>query len=112
MAVGDVVPKLLASPTFLGNVTTTLFTVPSSHQYTIKQIVICNTGGIDRLVTIAKGSAGTAGNCFVYNLPVAANDTVVLDTALVLEAAETIQGQSDTAGQVTATITGWDRQTA
>lgn len=109
MASGDVFPKLLASPTLLGTTTTTLFTVAAGHQYTIKQIVICNTGGVDRLVTVAKGTSATAGNCFVYNLPVAAYDTVVLDTALVLEAAETIQAQSDFANLVTVTITGWDR---
>lgn len=112
MAAGDVFPKLLANPTQLGTTTTTLFTVPTSHQYTIKQIVICNTGGTDRLLTLAKGTAATAANCFTYNLPIAGYDTVVLDTALVLEAAETIQGLSDLASTLTVTITGWDRQTA
>lgn len=112
MAVNDVFPKLLNSPTTLGTTTTTLFTVPASHQYTIKQIVVCNTDGVDRIVTLAKGTAATAGNCFVYRLPIASYDTVVLDTALVLEAAETIQGLADTASVVTVTITGWDRTTA
>jgi hypothetical protein len=42
-------------------------------------------------------------------LPVAGFDTVVLDTGLVLEATETVQGLSDTASKVTVTITGWDR---
>lgn len=110
MASGDVFPKLLASPTLIGTTTTTLFTVPATHQYAIKQIVVCNTGGTQRLVTIAKGTAATAGNCFVYRLPVSQSDTVVLDTALVLEAGETIQALSDTAAQVTVTITGWDRE--
>jgi hypothetical protein len=109
MASGDVFPKMLASPTQLGTTTTTLFTVVSGHQYAIKQIVICNTGGTDRVVTLAKGSAATAANCFTYNLPVAAFDTVVLDTALVFEAAETVQGLADTGSVVTVTITGWDR---
>lgn len=112
MAANDVFPKLLCNPTTLGTTTTTLFTVPSSHQYTIKQIVICNTDGNDRWFTLAKGTAATAGNCFVYRLPIPAYDTIVIDTALVLEATETIQGLSDTASVVTATITGWDRATA
>ena len=110
MASGDVFPKLLNSPDFLGTTTTTLFTVPTGHQYAIKQIIVCNTDGVERLVTLAKGSAATAENCFVYRLPMAFNDTVVLDTALVLEAGETIQGLSDTADKVTVTITGWDRE--
>lgn len=110
MASGDVFPKLLASPTLLGTTTTTLFTVPAGHQYAVKQIIVCNTGGLERLVTLAKDSAATAGNCFVYRLPVAKDDTVVLDTALVLEAGETIQGLSDTGSVVTVTVTGWDRE--
>jgi hypothetical protein len=112
MAVGDVFPKMLTVPTQLGTSTTNLFTVPSGRQYTIKQIIICNTDGIDRLVTLARGTAASASNCFTYNLPIAGYDTIVLDTALVLEASETIQGLSDTASRVTVTITGWDRQTA
>ena len=109
MASGDVFPKLLSSPTTLGTTTTTLFTVATGHQYAIKQIVVCNTDGTERAVTLAKGTAATAGNCFVYKLPVASFDTVVLDTALVLEAGETLQGLSDTGSVVTVTVTGWDR---
>jgi hypothetical protein len=110
MASGDVFPKLLANPTTLGTTTTTLFTVPSGRQWAIKQVVVCNTDGTERLVTLAKGTAATAGNCFVYRLPVASSDTVVLDTALVLEAGETIQGLSDTGSVVTVTVTGWERE--
>jgi hypothetical protein len=110
MASGDVFPKLLSNPTTLGTTTTTLFTVPSGRQWAIKQVVVCNTDGVERLVTLAKGTAATAGNCFVYRLPVASSDTVVLDTALVLEAGETIQGLSDTADKVTVTVTGWERE--
>lgn len=109
MASGDVFPKMLTVPTQLGTSTTTLFTVPSSHQYTIKQIVICNTDGVDRLVTLSRGTAATAANCFTYNLPIAAYDTIAFDTALVFEATETLQGLSDTASKVTVTATGWDR---
>ena len=112
MAAGDVFPKMLTVPTQLGTTTTTLFTVPANRQYMIKQIIICNTDGVDRVVTLARGTAATAANCFTYLLPVAGYDTVVLDTGLVLEAAETVQGLADTASKVTVTITGWDRQTA
>jgi hypothetical protein len=110
MASGDVFPKLLDAPTFLGTSSTTLFTVPSGRQYAIKQIVVCNTDGVERWVKLAVGSTATVENCFVFQLPVAAYDTVVLDTALVLEAAQTVQGSSDTASKVTVTITGWDRE--
>jgi len=104
MASGDVFPKLLNAPDFLGTSSTTLFTVPSGHQYAIKQIVVCNTDGVERWVKLAVGATSTAENCFVFQLPIAAYDTVVLDTALVLEAAQTIQGASDTADKVTVTL--------
>lgn len=110
MASGDVFPKLLDAPSFLGTSSTTLFTVPTGRQYAIKQIVVCNTDGVERWVKLAVGSTATVENCFVFQLPIAAYDTVVLDTALVLEAAQTVQGSSDTASKVTVTITGWDRE--
>lgn len=110
MAAGDVFPKMLCVPTTLGTTTTTLFTVPSNRQWAVKQIVICNTDGVERLVTLSyDGTAATASNCFVYQLPVAFYDTV-LDTALVFEAGDTLQGLSDTASKVTVTVTGWERE--
>ena len=110
MASGDVFPKLLDAPTFLGTSSTTLFTVPSGRQYAIKQIVVCNTDGVERWFKLAIGSTATAENCFVFQLPIAAYDTIVLDTALVLEATQTLQGSADTASKVTVTTTGWDRE--
>lgn len=110
MASGDVFPKLLDAPSFLGTSTTTLFTVPTGRQYAIKQIVVCNTDGVERWIKLAIGSTATVENCFVFQLPIAAYDTVVLDTALVLEAAQSLQGSSDTASKVTVTVTGWDRE--
>lgn len=113
MAVGDVFPKMLCVPTTLGTTTTTLFTVSSNRQWAVKQIIVCNTDGVERWVTLSyDGTAATASNCFVYRLPIAAYDTVVLDTALVFEAGDTLQGLSDTASVVTVSVTGWERQTA
>ena len=113
MAVNDVYPKMLKAPTFLGTTTTTLFTVTTNYQWAVKQIILCNTDGVERLVTLSyDATAATAGNCFVYKLPIAAYDTVVLDTALVFESGDTLQGLSDTADKVTVSVTGWERQTA
>lgn len=113
MAAGDVFPKMLCVPTTLGTSTTTLFTVPADRQWAVKQIVVCNTDGTERLVTLSyDGTAATASNCFVYQLPIASKDTVVLDTALVFEAGDTLQGLSDTGSKVTVSVTGWERQTA
>ena len=110
MASGDVFPKLLDNPTFLGTSSTTLFTVPIGHQYAIKQIIVCNTDGTERWIKLALGSTSVAEACFVFQLPIAFYDTIVLDTALVLEAGDTLQGSSDTADKVTVTVTGWDRE--
>lgn len=113
MAVNDVFPKMLCAPTTLDTTTTTLFTVTTNHQWAVKQIIICNTDGVERWVTLSyDGTAATASNCFVYQLPIAAYDTIVLDTALVFESGDTLQGLSDTASKVTVSVTGWERQVA
>lgn len=110
MAAGDRTEKRLGGPTQLGTSTTTLCTVPASHTYVIKQIVIANTDTVDRLLTLSIGSAATAANHIISALPIGGNDLVVFDTALVLEAAETLQGLSDTASKVNVTLVGWDKE--
>jgi hypothetical protein len=109
MASGDVFPLRLGGPTQLGTTATTLFTVPSGRQYTTKQIIICNTDGVDRTVTLGIGGV-TAALSVVFQMPIAAFDTIVLDTALVFAATQTLQGVSDTASRITVTATGWDRE--
>lgn len=113
MAVGDVFPKLLRSPTMLDATTTTVFTVTVNRQWTVKQIIICNTDGVDRTVNLSfNATAATASNCFVFRMPIAAYDTIVLDTGLVFESGESLQGLSDTGSKVTVMVTGWERQVA
>ena len=110
MAAGDRIEKRLGGPTQLGTSTTTLCTVPSSHTYVIKQIVIANTDTAERLVTLSIGSAATAANHILSALPIGANDIIIWDTAIVLEATETLQGLSDTASKVNVTLVGWDKE--
>lgn len=115
MAVGDVFPKMLTgtAPVSLGSTSTTVFTVTTNYQWTVKQIIICNTDTIDRLVTLSYNDvASDASKCFVYRLPVAASDTVILDTALVFESGNTLRGLADTGSKVTVAVTGWERQVA
>lgn len=100
------------SATPLGTSTTVVATVPSGYQYIVKQVIMCNTDGVDRLISLAIGSAATVPNRFVSLLPIAASDTIILDTGLVLNAGETIQGLSDTASKVNVTVVGWTKQTA
>ena len=114
MAVGDRTEKRLndssAVATQLGTSTTAIATVPASTVYIVKQVIICNTDTVDRTVSLATGTAATAANRFVSTLPIGANDTVVLDTALVLYATETIQGLADAASKVNVTIVGWSKE--
>jgi hypothetical protein len=114
MAVGDRNEARLnnsgAASTQLGTSTTTVCTVPSGYQYIVKQVIMCNTDLQDRVISLAIGSAATAANRFVSLLPIAGSDTIVLDTGIVINAGETIQGISDTAAFVNVTVVGWTKQ--
>lgn len=109
MAAGDRTEKRFAGPTALGTSNGTVATVPSSRQWTTKQFVFTNTSGAEALIYIAVGSAATASNRVLSGLPIAVNDVVVWDTALVLDATETIQGYADRAG-VNVTLVGWEKE--
>lgn len=110
MAVGDRTEKRLGGPTQLGTTTTTIGTVPASRNWVVKQMIICNTDTVDRTVTLAIGSAATAANRITSALPIGANDLMVFDTALVLTAAETLQGLADSANVVNVTLVGWEKE--
>jgi len=112
MAIGDRSESRLGGPVQLGTTTTTICTAATGYAEIIKQIIICNTDTVDRTVTLAIGSAATAANRLMSALPIGANDIMVLDTAIVLAAGETLQGLSDTAAKVTVTVIGWEKQTA
>ena len=96
----------------LGTTTTVVATVPSGYQYIVKQVIMCNTDGVDRLISLAIGSSATVANRFISLLPIAASDTIVYDTGIVINAGETIQGLSDTASKVNVVLVGWTKQTA
>ena len=96
----------------LGTTTTVVATVPSGYQYIVKQVIICNTDAQDRVLSLAIGTAATLANRFVSVLPIGGSDTIVLDTGIILNAGETIQGLSDTASKVNIVLLGWHKQTA
>ena len=110
MASGDRNEARLGGPTQLGTSTTTLFTVASAQTAVIKQIIIANTDTVDRAVTLSIGSSATAANRIMSALPIGANDIMIWDTALVLNAAETLQGLSDSASKVNVTVVGWIKE--
>jgi hypothetical protein len=112
MAIGDRTEARLGGPVQLGTSTTTICTAATGFAEIIKQVIICNTDTIDRTVTLAIGSAATAANRLLSTLPIGGNDVMIWDTAIVLNAGETLQGLSDTASKVTVTAVGWEKQTA
>lgn len=109
MAAGDRTESRVIGPSVIGTTDTTVGTVPASRVWVIKQFILTNTNSVDAWVTVSVGATSTAGNALFYQLPVAANDTVVFDTALVLTAAETVQAISDR-GAVNVTANGWVKE--
>jgi hypothetical protein len=112
MAIGDRNEARLGGPVQLGTSTTTIVTAATGYADIIKQLIIANTDTVDRTVTLAIGSAASASYHIMSALPIGANDLMVWDTAIVLNAGETLQGLSDTAAKVTVTAVGWEKQTA
>jgi len=110
MAVGDRTERRLGGPTQLGTTTTTITTVAASRVNVLKQIIITNVDTVDRTFSLAIGTAATAANRIISQLPIGANDIMVLDTALVLTAGETLQGLADAASIVNVTVIGWEKE--
>ena len=110
MAVGDRTETRLGGPTQLGTTTTTIATVAASRVEVLKQIIITNTDTVDRTFSLAIGTAATAANRIISQLPIGANDIMVFDTALVLTAGETLQGLADAASIVNVTVIGWEKE--
>lgn len=101
----------LGGPTQLGTTTTTVCTAASGVTEIIKQIIICNTDTVERTFSLSIGTAATASNRLFSAMPIGANDTIILDTAIVLAPTETLQGLADTASKVNVTVVGWEKVT-
>ena len=80
--------KRIAGPTVLTTTTTTvLYTVPISTTTIVKQIMLCNTTAGAATVTLVCKPAGVSqatGQNFVNQLSLAANESVMIATNLVL----------------------------
>lgn len=112
MAVGDRNETRFFGPSTLGASSAGLGSgaVPSGQVWVIKQLTLCNTSGVDRLVYMGVGTTETTANRFFSALPVAGFDTVVWDTGLVLVAGERLWGYSDLGGQVSVMAMGWVKE--
>lgn len=119
MAAGDRIEKRLLGPIQLSATDAALgSSISSAYTWVIKQIIICNTTGTDRLVYLGIGTDSATGggtSRFISGLPVAAYDTVVLDTALVLVgsatagSADRLWGYADSASSVNVLVVGWQK---
>lgn len=84
-----------------GETSTTAYTVPASTTTIVKNIVLTNKTANDATITIT-----IAGTEVVCGYSVVANNTTVIDLSLVMNAAETITVQSDTANAINIYISG------
>jgi hypothetical protein len=111
MAAGDRTETRVFGPTEVSTSagSATVGTVPANRVWVTKQFIFTNTNGVDAWITVSVGDVTTASNAIFYQLPVAGNDTVVFDTALVMTATETVQAISDRSG-VNITGVGWVKE--
>lgn len=94
-------------PADVGNGTTTVYTVPSSHTQTIKNIRIVNaTSGS---ISIALGIGGVANaNLVLPSTALGAGESCEFDGVLTLASGETVQASTSADG-LTITISGMDQ---
>ena len=90
-----------------GTTDAALYTVPVSTDVKVTSIVICNTTGTAATLTlnVRTGAVGAA-NRILSAFTVAPNDTVTLETPVMLTAADVISGLQGTASALTVTISG------
>lgn len=120
MASGDRVERRLLGPIQLSATDAALgSSIGGSFTWIVKQIILCNTSGSDRLVYLGIGTDSATGGAtsrFLSALPVAANDTTVLDTAIVLVgnatagSADRLWGYADSGSAVNVIVVGWRKE--
>lgn len=76
------------------------YMAPVATTTIVKQIAICNTStsaaGTFRLAVLGSGdSVVNPADCFMYNAAIAAKETIMINTSLVLAASEKIAVESD-----------------
>lgn len=99
--------KQLTTPAALtSTLTTTLYTVPFATTTILKELTLCNTDTVPRLVTIYVGPGNVAGNTLLSALTVAAGETKIFTFSTVLVAADTIKGGASAASVVAITASG------
>lgn len=97
----DVITPVKLGRGAIGTSLSTPYTVPSSTRGLVKNIDICNTTAVDRLVKVylvpSGDSAGTA-NSLMYDVTIPANGIFQWTGIQVLNAGDTIQVSADAVG--------------
>jgi hypothetical protein len=106
MAIGEPILKRFAGPAAMAAADAVLATVGAGKRWIVKQVVIVNNNTTTtRTVLLAKGTTATAGNRWL-SFPIPPGETAAFNLALVLEAADTINGAQGTGTDCTVTISG------
>lgn len=85
-----------------------VYTVPAARRAVISTLVCCNTTAASRMVRVFAREAGAAsavGNAIVYDVALAAGDTLLMTLGITLAATDIITVQSNLGG-VTFTAFG------
>jgi len=113
MAVGDRTETRLVGPVAFSTTAGAIgASVVANRTWVIKQITICNTSGTEALVYLACDPNGVVianSHYFMWALPVAASDTLVFDTGIVMVTGDQLYGYADRAG-VNIIVNGWIKE--
>lgn len=110
MAAAEPILKRLAGPAAMAAANAVIVTVGVGKRWLLKQAIFVNTNATTtRIVQVAKGTSATAANRFI-TVAIPPGDTAIVNLAMVLEAAETIEGNQGTGTDVTATFVGVEQQ--
>lgn len=98
----------LAGPANLASGTSTVFTVPTGHTYTLKNITLVNTGVSDSTVSLGIGGTTAADLIGESLLLDASGGFAVFNGIITLNETETLQANASQSG-ITCTISGLDQ---
>jgi hypothetical protein len=100
--------KVLGQSAAAATTLTTLYTVPGSTSTVVSSVTACNRGATTATIRLSAAIAGAAdatSQYYVYDYPVAANDTLSIVVGICLAATDLLRVYTDLA-QVTFTAFG------
>ena len=106
-----ITPKRLYGPAMISSASVA-YTVPTATTAIVKQIMACNTSTSSSAsfrigVLGADDSTLNEADCFVFDAPISAKETILLNTSLVLTASEKLVVFSNSGGaSVSVTFNG------